>query len=81
VNSWKWRGNSWNATEDVPYRRVLKLVKAESIGNLFRLVSRVCQFGKFVPNPLLLPVDPATEVLSAAEFIAEETRLPAPSPL
>ena len=59
----------------------MRSVKAESIGNLFRLVSRVCQFGKFVPNSLLLRVDPATEVLSSAEFIAEKARLPALTPL
>ena len=56
-------------------------VKAESIGNLFRLVSRVCQFGKDAASSRRMRVDPTTEVLSAAEFIADKTRLPAPSPL
>ena len=54
-----------------------QIVKAESIGKFCRLVSRVCQIGKFAASSLLLRVDPATEVVSAAEFIAEKARLPA----
>jgi hypothetical protein len=59
----------------------MKSVKAESIGNLFGLVSRVCQNGKYAASSLRVRVDSATEVLSVAEFIAEKTRLPAPTPL